>query len=119
MTTMVGSRTVKVDSSGGHRSKDHRGIGRGRVSRGVGYFELEQRVGKEIGGVGGVSGGVTGAGITLKVYGDVWRWLGDPKVCSLKDQVVEARFSLVHVASLARKAAAIAQVRNYTWHMLR
>lgn len=82
----------------------------------MGYFELEQRFGKEtVGSLGGASGSGAGigAGITLKVYGDVWRWLGDPKVCSLKEQVVEARFSLVHAASVARKAAAIAQVRNY------
>lgn len=52
----------------------------------------------------------SGPGITLKVYGDVWRWLGDEKVCSLREKVVEARFSLVHVASVARKAHKIAQV---------
>lgn len=88
----------------------------------MGYFELEQRFGKEVtvgsigraSGSGGGGGGGVGPGITLKVYGDVWRWLGDPKVCSLKDQVVEARFSLVHAASVARKAAAIAQVSRAT-----
>ena len=104
---------MKVDS--GDRSRDRGGGGRGRVSRGVGYFELEQRFGKEtVGSLGGASGSGAGIGpgITLKVYGDVWRWLGDPKVHSLKDQVVEARFSLVHAASVAKKAAAIAQVRN-------
>ena len=63
-----------------------------------------------IGGASGSGAGI-GPGVTLKVYGDVWRWLGDPKVCSMKEKVVEARFSLVHVASVARKAAAIAQVR--------
>lgn len=56
--------------------------------------------------------GAVGPGITLKVYGDVWRWLGDGKVCSLREQVVEAQFSHVHVASIAEKAAAIAQVRR-------
>lgn len=83
----------------------------------MGYFELEQRLGvaaaaEDSGALLEASpapgrGGVT---ITLKVYGDVWRWLADDKVCSLREQVVEARFSLVHVASVAKKAAAIAEV---------
>lgn len=33
-------------------------------------------------------------------------------MCSLREQVVEARFSLVHVTSVARKASTIAQVRQ-------
>ncbi|CBJ27201.1 Hypothetical leucine rich repeat protein [Ectocarpus siliculosus] len=87
---------------------------RGSISGGVGYFELEQRLRHNRMGVGDVAasgGGVPGGagGITLKVYGDVWRWLGDGKVCSLREQVVEARFSLVHVTSVARKASTIAQ----------
>lgn len=47
-----------------------------------------------------------------QVYGDVWRWLGDSKVGSLREKVVEAQFSYVHVDSLAKKAHAIAQVRH-------
>ena len=80
----------------------------------MGYFELEQRLGAagapRDSGAGATAAASGGGGITLKVYGDVWRWLGDGKVCSLREQVVEARFSLVHVKSVARKAATIAQV---------
>ena len=83
----------------------------------MGYFELEQRLDvatAEGGGGSAASSGATSGGggisITLKVYGDVWRWLADDKVCSLREQVVEARFSLVHVTSVARKATKIAQV---------
>lgn len=88
---------------------------------GVGYFELEQRLGAAAaaeGGGGAYSASAAaasdggGISITLKVYGDVWRWLADDKVCSLREQVVEARFSLVHVTSVARKAAAIVQVHS-------
>ncbi|CAM9532429.1 unnamed protein product [Ectocarpus fasciculatus] len=99
---------------GGRRSRD--AGRRGSISGGVGYFELEQRLRHNRMGVGDVAvatsgGGVPGgaSGITLKVYGDVWRWLGDGKVCSLREQVVEARFSLVHVTSVARKASIISQ----------
>ncbi|CAM9946931.1 unnamed protein product, partial [Hapterophycus canaliculatus] len=93
--------------------------GRGGVSGGVGYFELEQRISRKDGKGEAArteegerlsrSRQGSGSGITLKVYGDVWRWLGDEKVCSLREKVVEARFSLVHVTSVARKAEAIAQ----------
>ncbi|CAB1097233.1 unnamed protein product [Ectocarpus sp. CCAP 1310/34] len=108
----VAGVTRTVGGVGGRRSRD---TGRrGSISGGVGYFELEQRLRHKSMGVGDVAasgGGVpSGAGgITLKVYGDVWRWLGDGKVCSLREQVVEARFSLVHVTSVARKASTIAQ----------
>lgn len=89
----------------------------------MGYFELEQRLGVASSAAEGEarfaasSGSATasssdggGVSITLKVYGDVWRWLADDKVCSLREQVVEARFSLVHVSSVAKKAATMAQV---------
>lgn len=90
-------------SGSGRRSKDP-----GRGGGGVGYFELEQRLGGDEKGVG--PGGL-GSGITLKVFGDVWRWLGDGKVCSLREEVVEANFSHVHVRSVIKKAGAIAKVR--------
>lgn len=97
-------------SSGGQGSSTSSGGG-------VGYFELEQRLGATAaeGGARSAAPGATTSGgggisITLKVYGDVWRWLADDKVCSLREQVVEARFSLVHFTSVAKKAAAIAQV---------
>lgn len=45
-----------------------------------------------------------------QVYGDVWRWLDDAKVCVLKGQVVEAQFFHVHVDSVAKKATVVAQV---------
>lgn len=87
----------------------------------MGYFELEQRLDVATaqggGGSAASSGATSGGGgisITLKVYGDVWRWLADDKVCSLREQVVEARFSLVHVTSVARKATTIAQVSTTT-----
>ncbi|CAM9322367.1 unnamed protein product [Ectocarpus sp. 12 AP-2014] len=112
----IGSEVAGVARTGGgvggRRSRD---TGRrGSISGGVGYFELEQRLRHNRMGVGDVvasGGGVPGGagGITLKVYGDVWRWLGDGKVCALREQVVEARFSLVHVISVARKASTIAQ----------
>lgn len=81
------------------------------MSGGVGYFELEQRL-RQGGLDGGANSSMPGPGITLKVYGDVWRWLRDSEVCVLQDQVVEAQFSHVHVVSVARRAAAIAQVTN-------
>ncbi|CAM9550777.1 unnamed protein product, partial [Ectocarpus sp. 13 AM-2016] len=112
----TGSEMVGVTRTGGGvRGRRSRDTGRrGSISGGVGYFELEQRLRHNRMGVGDVAasgGGVPGGagGITLKVYGDVWRWLGDGKVCSLREQVVEARFSLVHVISVARKASTIAQ----------
>lgn len=89
----------------------------GSSGRGVGYFELEQRLSVDEAGAGSdassSSSGGRAPGITLKVYGDVWRWLVDGKVCALREQVVEARFSLVHVTSVARKAVAIAQVCSW------
>lgn len=100
---------------GRHRPRESASGGRKGVTGGVGYFELEQRLREDVdvaAGEGREGGaGAVGPGITLKVYGDVWRWLGDGKVCSLREQVVEAQFSHVHVASIAKKAAAIAQVR--------
>ena len=76
----------------------------------MGYFELEQRVPED-----GIRFGAACAlepGITLNVYGDVWRWLSDEKVCLLKEKVFQVQFLYVHVDSVARKAAAIAQVGN-------
>lgn len=102
-----GVRKTPGDAGRVRRSKD--AGGRGRSSGGVGYFELEQRL-TEDEHTGCVGSGMLGPGITLKVYGDVWKWLDDIKVASLKNQVVEAHFSHVHVVSVARKAVIIAQV---------
>eukprot|EP00903_Cladosiphon_okamuranus_P021119 g19400.t1 len=116
--------TSGSSSSGGQGSSTSSGGGGGGGSGGsgggVGYFELEQRL-SAAAAEGGARSAAPGArkssgggiSITLKVYGDVWRWLADDKVCSLREQVVEARFSLVHVTSVAKKAAVIAQTFPY------
>lgn len=98
---------MEVPSSG-QRSKDQ-GRTTGVMSGRVGYFELEQclqedRVRLE------ATGRSPRPGITLKVYGDVWRWLSDSRVHSLGENVVEVQFSYVHMDRLAKKAAAVAQV---------
>lgn len=109
--------TSGVSNGQGGRASGGGGGGRGGGG-GVGYFELEQRLGVaatnegERSAEGAEASGRDGISITLKVYGDVWRWLADDKVCSLSEQVVEARFSLVHVTSVARKAVTIAQVKR-------
>lgn len=79
------------------------------VSGRVGYFELEQCL-QEDGVRLEAVGSSPGPGITLKVYGDVWRWLSDGRVLSLGEKVVEVQFSYVHVDRLAKKATAVAQV---------
>lgn len=109
-----GEAAERTSGQGGSASG---GGGGGGGVGGIGYFELEQRLGVSAAEGGARSAAAAaaamdsrGISITLKVYGDVWRWLADDKVCSLREQVVEARFSLVHVTSVARKATAIAQV---------
>lgn len=102
--------TSGAGRAGGRRRSRESGSAAGGVFGAVGYFELEQRL-REDGMVVDTAGsGLLGPGISLKVYGDVWKWLGDEKVNSLKEQVVEAHFSHIHVNSVARRAATIAEV---------
>lgn len=95
-------------SVSGRQSKDQ-GRTTGGMSGRVGYFELEQCLQEDMIRLK-ATGSSPGPGITLKVYGDVWRWLSDSRVSSLGEKVVEVQFSYVHVDRLAKKAAAVAQV---------
>lgn len=50
-----------------------------------------------------------------QVYGDVWNWLDDNRVCSLKEKIVEAQFSFMHIDSLIKKMAIIEKVCSDVW----
>ncbi|CAM9327369.1 unnamed protein product [Chrysoparadoxa australica] len=68
----------------------------------VGYFELEKRC-EEAGS------NRRGAPMSLRVYGDVWLWMEDPKVARLSEEVERVSFAYVHVDRVSAHASAMAR----------